>query len=402
MLFKSLSFEKKGNDLAVSLLGSFSFDLPLDELARLDYKLTKNPHEIILSVSAEKKFMHLIEKYMPELKSNLTGNKTIYIHQNSGIPLHGLQFIGIVDKGTDMIEIKPLTSCLLNCSFCSVGEGTETKKQVEFVVEEEYLVNELDKLLQFKLKHDKNAKLSIWINPQGEPLMYSRIVDLARDVSELEGVKEVYIITSGVLLNKEKVDELAKIKNLKLSVSISAFSQKKASEMMGSAYSLQHVLGNIKYAMSKPISVTLTPVYMKGINDEDMVGLIEFSKANHLKISIQKFCSNKFGRNPIKEQSWDDFMAKLKEWGQEFGVELLFKADNGQAEHAIGKSAMLPMPFKKNDVVDAEILCPGRMLKDRIAVAKQRCILLPACRKESGRIKAKITSSKYGMYIGSC
>lgn len=400
MLFKSLSFNIKGNELEVSLLGSFSFSIPTEEMNRLDkqgFRLTKDPHEIILSPSAEKKFMHLVEKYMPDLTSTITGNRTIYIHENSGIPLHGLQFVGIVDKGTDMIEIKPLTSCLLNCSFCSVGEGTGTKKQVEVVVEEEYIVSELAKLLDFKIKNDVAAKLSVWINPQGEPLLYSRIVDLARDVSALKGVKEVYIITSGVLLNKVIVDELAKIKNLKLSVSISAFDQAKASKIMGKNYNLGQVLENIKYAHSKKIPLTITPVYVKGINDEDMVELIRFSKANNLTISIQKFCENKFGRNPIKEQSWDEFMAQLKQWQDKFGVELVQKGNL-----TVGKTAMLPMPFKKNDVVDADIVCPGRFLKDKIAVAKQRCILIPGCRKESGRIKVKITSSKYGVYIGSC
>lgn len=399
MLFKSLTFNLKGDKLAVSLLGAFSFNIPLDEIARFDYKLTKDPHEIILSSSAEKKFMHLVEKYMPGLISNITGNKTIYLHQNSGIPLHGLQFIGVVDKGTDMIEIKPLTSCLLNCSFCSVGEGTETKKQVDFVVEEEYLVSELNKLLKFKLKHDKDAKggrLSIWINPQGEPLLYSRIVDLAKDVSNLDGVKDVYIITSGVLLNQEIVDELAKINNLHLSISVSAYSQNKAVQLMGASYNLQHVLDNLKYAASKHIPITLTHVYMKGINDEDMAELIKFSKANKgIHISIQKFCANKFGRNPIKEQSWDEFMAQLKVWEQKFGVELIQKGE-------IGKTEELPKPFKKGDTTIAEVAAPGRMLKDKIAVAKERCILLPGCNKEKGTVKVKITSATHGMYIGSC
>ena len=171
MEFKSLEFglDKENDILVVSFYGSFYFKIPVSEVKRIDKNFKLNPkdnHEIIFTINqekAEKKFMFLIQRFMNDLKSKITGNKTVYIHEISDIPLHGLQFIGIVDKGTDMVEVKPLTSCNLNCSFCSVGEGINSKKQVDFVVEEEYLVNELSELLRFKAKHNPQKKISVWI-----------------------------------------------------------------------------------------------------------------------------------------------------------------------------------------------------------------------------------------------
>ncbi|MFH1440233.1 MAG: radical SAM protein [Candidatus Woesearchaeota archaeon] len=432
MIFKSLKFSinKTNNALFVSFYGSFYFEVPLEELIKIDHDFKidpKNSHNIIIKPKAEKKFMFIIDKYMHNLRSKINktdskaNNKAIYIHENSGIPLFGLQFIGIIDKGTDMIEIKPLTGCNMNCIFCSVGEGLDTKKEVDFVVEEEYLVNELKALIDFKAKHEDNSnssldtknKFSIWINPHGEPLLYSRILDLIKDIDEIQQVKDIHLITSGTLLNHAVIDQLAKIKKLKMSISISAFDKEKAKQLMGTkAYVLKHVLDMVKYAVSKGIETTITPVYIHGINDDDIERLIRFCKAvnkanqntndnNKLNISIQKFCMNKFGRNPIKEQDWDDFGKKMKEWENLYGYELLQTGD-------IGKTEELPRPFKKGDVVQADIVSSGRFLRDKIAVAKGRCILLPKCTKctksinEKCKVKVKITTNKYGMYIGSC
>ncbi|MBI4453866.1 radical SAM protein [Candidatus Woesearchaeota archaeon] len=400
MHFKSLEFNINQDLLNVSLYNIFYFEIPLEEIRKIDknFKL-KNKNEIIFSKNTDKnsdrKFMFLIEKYMPELKNKITKLKAVYIHQNSGIPLFGLKFIGIIDKGTDMIEIKPLTSCNMNCIFCSVGEGLSSKKQVDFIVEEEYIISELAKLIDYKKKKGNTIPLSIWINPHGEPLLYSRITDLVKDISKLLLIKDVHIITSGVLLNKVMIDELAKIKKVKLNISISSFDSEKAVQLMGTkTYNLANVLNNVKYASEKGIETIITPVYLHGINDKDIEQLIEFCKHNQIPISIQKFCCNMFGRNPIKEEEWDSFMAKLKTWEKKYNISLI-----GEGE--IQSTQELPLMFKKGDVVQAEIISYGRFFKDKIAVAKARCILIPNCRKEKGVIKVKITSAVNGMYIGS-
>ena len=414
MEFKSLEFniskdtEKGIEYLYVSFYGSFYFKIPLSEVRRIDkhFKLNpKNSNEIIFTINqekAEKKFMFLIQRFMNELKSKITENKTIYLHENSDIPLFGLQFIGIIDKGTDMIEVKPLTSCNLNCSFCSVGEGVKTRKQIDFVVEEEYLVDELSELLDLKVKHDPKTKISVWINPHGEPFLYSRLLDLVKDIAELTAVKDVHIITSGTLLNKKIIDDLSDInkkvsknKNnkLKLSISISTLNEKIAKKIMGlNSYDPNHVLEMIEYATKKEIETIITPVYLLGVNDNDIEQLIDFSKKHKLKISIQKFCSNKFGRNPIKETNWENFTEKLKEWEKLYGKELVQTGE-------IGKSKELERPFKKDDVIQAEIKFSGRFLRDKVAVAKDRCILIPNCQKQTGKTKATITSTKYGVYL---
>ena len=63
----------------------------------------------------------------------------MYIHQNSGIPLIGTNYFGLVDRDTNIIEFKPITSCNIDCIYCSVAQE---KRVMDYVVEKDYLVQE--------------------------------------------------------------------------------------------------------------------------------------------------------------------------------------------------------------------------------------------------------------------
>ena len=57
-------------------------------------------------------------------------------------------------------------------------------------------------------------------------------------------------------------------------------------------------------------------------------------------------------------------------------------------------------PFKKGDVVDAEIVCPGRYEHEQIAVAKGRCIIVMGP-KDKGRVKLKLVRDKHNVFKGA-
>lgn len=398
LTFQDITFEKNNEKslLVVTLYNLFSFEIPFKELNILgSWHIGKNSIEVkgLDEKKLRTKFMFLLDKYMKQLKNKLNGNQAIYIHQNAGIPLIGLQFIGIVDKGSEMIEIRPITNCNMNCIFCSVDEGPDSRKQVDFVVEKDYLVQELNKLLEFKYKNEKN-KANIWINPSGEPFLYAPLADLVNDINAMPQVKEIHIITNGVLLNKPIIDELAKNSKVELNVSISGFSEEKGKQMMGSkAYDVNRVLEQVGYA-AKNMKVTVTPVYVKGCNENEMKQLLIFCKQHNLNIKIQKFTTNKFGRNPIKEQSWEQFFEELKQLQEQTSVPLI------QALGKIEKTNEYPKPFKKEDIIEVDIKAPGRMKNDKIGVAKQRAVLVLNCSKDKGKVKVRLVQSKHNLYLG--
>ena len=52
--------------------------------------------------------------------------KLIKITKESGIPLLGAIAFGIIDRGTDLIQVRPTSVCNLNCVYCSTDSGACT------------------------------------------------------------------------------------------------------------------------------------------------------------------------------------------------------------------------------------------------------------------------------------
>jgi uncharacterized Fe-S cluster-containing radical SAM superfamily enzyme len=95
---------------------------------------------------------------------------------------------------------------------------------------------------------------------------------------------------------------------------------------------------------------------------------------------------------------WEKFRKKLRELEKKHKIKLLldFKKD-----FSIKPTKPLPKPFRKGNVVDAVIVCPGRLAGEKIAAAENRSITLPNCTK-TGSVKVKITGAKHNIYYGVC
>ena len=134
--FATLAFEVKKEEFVVKLLNLFVTKIPLAELKEIGAFKLKDAHTLEFSEKnqkrAELKFSSILAKSMNTLTNSINGNKAIYIHQNSGIPLMGSVEFGIVYRNTSLIEIKPITSCNLTCIYCSVAK--ERFNKVDFVV----------------------------------------------------------------------------------------------------------------------------------------------------------------------------------------------------------------------------------------------------------------------------
>ena len=202
--YKTLSFQKREDHIVVTLLQQFTTKIPLDELTQIaEFSLpTFNSIEFrnIDEEKAEKKFSYLLAKYFEHLTTRLTGNKATYIHRHSGIPLIGNVAFGIVYRGSSIIEIKPNNACNLDCVYCSISEGLSSKKN-DFVVEKDYMVEELQKLIEFVAE-----PVEVHIGVQGEPFLYMDMEELIKDIQQMKQVHTISIDTNGTLLNKEKID----------------------------------------------------------------------------------------------------------------------------------------------------------------------------------------------------
>ena len=89
----------------------------------------------------------------------------IFIDRNSKIPLFGMDFVGIIDRGTNVIEIKPITICNLQCKYCFVSAGDY---ETNFIIEINYLIENVKKVIEIKGTYD----IEIHLAPYGEILLY--------------------------------------------------------------------------------------------------------------------------------------------------------------------------------------------------------------------------------------
>jgi len=286
-----------------------------------------------------------------------------------------------------MIELKPNTGCNLNCIFCSVDEGKSSRRLIDYVVEKGYLVEELKKIIEFKQK-----KVDIYINPQGEPLLYADLVELVRDISKIKNINIISIITNATLLNKKKLDELINAGLNQINISINALDESLSKKLAGTKnYNLKHVLEITKYA-SKRIKTVIAPVLLDNINEKDIESLVKFAKNIKAEILIQNFLYNKKGRNPVKQLSWNKFYEILRDLEQKYNIKLIVKCP-------LVETKKLPLPFKRGDIIKAKVMIQGRNKNEKLAVVGNRVILIPNLKK-IGYVKVKIKHSNNNIFTG--
>ena len=398
--YQTLSFQLQEGHLDVSLLKLFHALIPKKEVEAIAPFTVIDPHTLQFqqrnnhqNQKIETKFSFLLEKHFEQLKNKLTGNSATYIHRNSGIPLIGNVAFGMAYRGSSIIEIKPVTSCNLDCVYCSISEGLSSQKH-DFVVEKDYLLEELQKLVDFV-----NESVEIHIGVQGEPFLYNEMVELISDLQKINSVHTISIDTNGTLLNKEKIDLLAKNDKLQLNLSLDALDPMKAKEIAGvKSYNLEQVKSVISYA-SERLKVIVAPVLTDGYNNQEMEKIIGWIKTLPVQpiLGIQNFLKYKTGRSPAKEVSWPKFYARLDELEKKHQIKLRLSKD----DFNIRETKELPKPFTVDEVVSAVIKCPDRFKNSVIAVAKDRNISVPKCQYvKDKRIKVKIVRDKHNIFTG--
>ncbi|MGM5485531.1 MAG: radical SAM protein [Nanobdellota archaeon] len=385
--FRDIRFSDNGKSVRADFLRNFYFDIPRERLGEHVVK----EGDLITDVD----FDPILAEGMDDLKTRLTGNKAVYVHKNSDIPLIGSNSFGLTDRNTNLIEIKPVTGCNLNCIFCSVDEGTGTSKRVDFVVEEDYLIDGFRELYE----HKGVKPLYAYINVHGEPLLYEPLVELIRDLKKFDGVI-TGIITNGTMLNKKLIDSLYEAGLDRINISMNAYSKELSEKLANSPMNVEKLKEMISYANER-FEVVVAPLYLKGLNEEEMEEIISFVKSIKKNdfpiIGIQNFLRYRLGRNPVKQESWKRFGKKIKEWEEKYSIDL-----SGKEEfYNIRKTKALPKPFRKGQIVEAEMVCPDRFEGQALAKAQNRVITVHNKEYSPGSIRVKITREKHNIFTGN-
>ena len=200
--YQDLAFSEKDDKIRVTFLSIYYFYLEKKELARLgNFKVQRNSIEFDTGKKEEnlrQKFSFLLSDGFNRMKSSINNKSCLYVHRYSGIPLIGSNSFGIIDRGTNTIEVKPLTTCNIDCIFCSVDH---LQRLSDIVVERSYLVDELKQVISLK----KN-KVNIHIGSQGDPSLYADLEGLVEDIRKIKQVSAISMVTNGLLITKNRAD----------------------------------------------------------------------------------------------------------------------------------------------------------------------------------------------------
>lgn len=382
------------------LYGIFEFEIEVKSLLNIaqKYSLENNCLTLYDEVEKEHYLVDLINyKIKNELINTVDNRKAIFIDDSYDMPIVGSNSIGIVDRNTSLIEIKPITGCNINCVFCSLNEGCVIDDKIDLVIEEKYFINKLKEHIE---NYRKDCSLEMHINCNGEALLYSRIYDLLKDLKKIKEVSKISIDTNAVGLT---YDDLVKLKESgldQINISIHSLDKAKARLISGTnTYDIDKIKETILYA-KQVLDVILAPVWVSGLNDEDIEQLIQFAKENNLRIGIQNYLQYKSGRNIAKELPWAIFYKKLEEYEQKYDLKLILNAD----DFNVIKLDHVKKPFKKNNVVEAFYVCEGHFPNTYLFAKDNRLITVyknDSKTRIKDVMKIKIISDKHNIFNGS-
>ncbi len=396
LAFQDLAFEEKDGKVVVTFLDNFYFEADKKAFGNATASGNTITFPSMSENDARNRFNAILDAGFANLKSKITGKRAVYVNKYFGLPLIGSGAFGIVDRNSSMLEIKPVTGCNMNCVFCSVDEGLGSRKVAEMVIDKDYLVEEARKVVEWK-----GCDVHIAVNAHGEPATYKPLTELIRELSKIKDVKSVSLITNGTLLTEEYIDKLAAAGLTRLNVSLNAVSDKAAKILEGSGkYDVAHVKKMCEYA-AKKLAVVLAPVFVPGYNDEELGEIVKFAKKINAKVGIQNWLFYRQGRNPknAKQVPWERFYEVLGKLEKKHGLKLILD----EKDFGITKTAPLPKPFRKDDIVEAVIKCQGRYKGEAIAAAKDRNITIAKFNKEireNEKVKVRITNDKHNIFYG--
>lgn len=198
------------------------------------------------------------------------------IRVERGTPQVGTLAFGIVDRGTNIIEVRPTSLCPLSCIYCSVNAGPRsTNRWAEFVDDLDTLLAALEEVVRFKGTND----VEVHIDGMGEPGVYPYLTQLIRGIKSINGVSTVSMQTRLYMFTEEELRELAQAGLDRINLSIDTLNPELAKKISGASwYDVNHVKELVLQALELGINVIASPVWLPGINDNDIVEIIKWAR----------------------------------------------------------------------------------------------------------------------------
>ncbi len=321
------------------------------------------------------------------------------------VPLVGCIAFGLIDRGTNVIQVRPISTCPLSCIFCSTNAGPKSKiRQTEYIVPLDYLVEEFEKIVAFKGRR----RIEAHIDTVGDPITYPKIVELVSCLSQVEGVETVSMQTHGSTLNAKLMDKLSDAGLTRINLSLDALEPKLARELANTEwYDVKKVVELTHHIVSgTKTDLLVAPVWIPEINTTEIPKIISLATnmgagKTFPPLGIQKYEVHKHGRKVkgVKPTSWKGFYEQMRIWEKEFKVKLILKPE----DFGIHRRIMLPIPYRKFETVRVEVVGPGWLRREKLAVTREKDRSLTLINAEEvpvgARLKARVVANKHSLLI---
>lgn len=195
------------------------------------------------------------------------------------------QLIDKFGRKHEYLRISLLERCNLRCTYCMPEEGIELRNKMEFMTQEELLMI----AKTFVELGIKKIRLT-----GGEPLIKKDFREILFQLSQLP--VEISLTTNAVLLDKYIEDlQQAEVKNL--NISIDSLIEDRFNQITRRK-DYKRIIQNINRAIDANFKVKLNVVLMKGINDDELIDFIEFTKDRDVAVRFIEFM-------PFDGNQWD-------------------------------------------------------------------------------------------------
>lgn len=163
--------------------------------------------------------------------------------------------------------------CNFRCVYCMPEGGIEKCSHFDII--------SLEEIVKIVKAAAKNGIKKIRLTG-GEPLVRKGIVDLCREISNIEGIEEICITTNGALL-KDMAKDLKDAGVNRLNFSLDTLNEEKF-KYITRGQDLNKSLDGIKEAIKLGFKIKINTVLIGGFNEEDIVDLVELTRENDIQV----------------------------------------------------------------------------------------------------------------------
>lgn len=170
------------------------------------------------------------------------------------------------------LRVSLLNKCNFNCTYCTEGEGQVSESATTLSTEE---------LLQRITHLHTHLQLETVRLTGGEPTLYHQLTTVIAGIKAI-GINNISITTNGFLL--EKLAKPMKDAGLKsINVSLDAMDED-LFFLMSKRNNVQRIIDGILAAKAAGLEVKINAVIMKGINESQILPLVDFAFKNDITI----------------------------------------------------------------------------------------------------------------------